>query len=420
MHTIAWGEAVHEFEGPDDASLTRLEGPPAERGGDPREVIRRALRGPLGCPPLQELARGRRSVAVMVPGKDRVAAVADCLPVLLDELNAAGVPDEAVTAYLATGTHAKHSPADAALVLGEEAAGRIRHVQHDCSDPAGLRSVGTTSRGNEVLLNAAVLGADLKVLTGRVIPHYFAGFGGGRKALIPGVASIETIKRNHRLTLAPERGIHPCVGPCSLEGNPVHLDMVEGARMVPDTFVLNTVLDTRHALAGAFSGELEAAHAAGCAAAGRLHTVTAQAPFDAVITSAGGAPYDCNFMQALKALFDVQEVVRDGGALLCAAQCPGGMKEGFLRWAQVRPDAELESGVRARYDLTGHNSVMLRRLLRRARVALWSALPRDAVQALGLVPVRSLEEGLSWLRGEARGGRWGLVPFANVTYATLG
>jgi nickel-dependent lactate racemase len=371
MHRIAWGEEEHEIEAP-GISLTSLEPPGAEFAQDARAAIRHALRRPLGCPPLREAARGVRSVAVMVPGKDRVAAVGDCLPVLLDELNAAGVPDEAVTAFLATGTHVKHTPAEAAVLLGPEAADRIRWVQHDCDGLAGLRSVGTTSRGNEVLINAAVLDADLKVLTGRIIPHYFAGFGGGRKALIPGVASTETIKRNHRLTLATDRGIHPRVKPCSLRGNPVHLDMLEGARLVGPAFVLNTVLDTGHRLTAAFAGELEAAHEAGCAEAERLHKVTARAPFDAVITSAGGAPYDCNFMQALKALFDVQEVVRPGGAVLCAAQCPQGMKEGFRRWARLASDDELERAVRARYDLTGHNSIMLRRLL---RCRSWGSCP---------------------------------------------
>ena len=178
-----------------------------------------------------------------------------------------------------------------------------------------------------------MLGADIKVLTGRIIPHYFAGFGGGRKALLPGVAGVRTILANHRLTLDAARGWRPEVRPCSLDSNPVHLDMVDAARRVEGTFVLNTLLDTDHRVIGAVAGDLEAAHRAGCAAAEPIFRVPVSEPFDAVITSAGGAPYDCNFMQALKALFDVQEIVRPGGAILCAAECPEGMKRGFLRWA---------------------------------------------------------------------------------------
>jgi nickel-dependent lactate racemase len=306
-------------------------------------------------------------------------------------------------------------------ILGPGAAERVRWRQHECANADLLQPVGVTSRDNEVLFHKDVVAADLKVLTGRIIPHYFAGFGGGRKALIPGVAAFETICRNHRLTLAEEEGIHENVAPCRLEGNPVHLDMLEGARFIEGTFVLNTLLDVEHRVFAAVAGELAAAHEDGCRQAAAAFRVTAGKPFEAVLTSAGGAPYDCNFMQALKALFDAQDVVKDGGAVLCLAQCPAGIKDGFLEWARIRSDAELERAVRAAYNLTGHNSIMLRRLLRRARVALWSALPEDAVRSLGIVPVDSLSEGLDWLRREAGpDAQTAVLPFANVTHATLG
>ena len=420
VRKIRFGDAEFETDLPRGTLVARIEPAAPSVRAPAEEIIGRALEKPVESTRLREIARGKRSAAILVPGKDRVAAASVFLPLLLDELNAAGIPDERVEVFLATGTHVKHSPEDAALLLGEEAISRVRWRQHNPLDERGLRSLGTTSYGNEIFFNSAVLDADVKVLTGRIIPHYFAGLSGGRKTLLPGVAGFGTICRNHRLTLDDERGIHPRVGPCSLDGNPVHLDMLEAARLVKPVFILNTLLDTNHDVIGAFAGDLEAAHRAGCVEAKKIFKVGVEEQLDAVITSAGGAPYDCNFMQALKALFDVQEIVRPGGAILCIAECSGGMKEGFVRWGRIESDEELERSVRSNYDLTGHNSIMIRQLIRRLGVALWSSLPDEGVRAVGIEPVHSLQEGRDWLLDTFPGDfHYAVVPFANVTHATL-
>ena len=416
MKGIRFGESEFDLSLPGGIRVERIEPAASSAPGTAGQIIRRALESPIESASLREMARGKRSAAILIPGKDRVAAAHIYVPLLLGELNAAGIPDERIEVFLATGTHAKHSAADAAALIGREAFGRVRWRQHACDDDRELRQVGVTSYGTEVLINRSVLDAELKVLTGRIIPHYFAGWSGGRKTLIPGVAGFKTICQNHRLTLDPERGIHPRVRPYSLAGNPVHLDMLEAARFVKPVFVLNTLLDANHNVIGAFSGDLQAAHEAGCAEAEKVFKVEVEAPFDALITSAGGAPYDCNFMQAIKAVFDVQEAVRPGGAILWIAQCPYGIKDGFLRWGRIESDEELENSVRSDYNLTGHNSIMLRRLLRRARVALWSELPEEKARILGIEPVHSLQEGLDWLAGALQNdSRCGVVPFANVT-----
>jgi nickel-dependent lactate racemase len=190
-------------------------------------------------------------------------------------------------------------------------------------------------------------------------------------------------------------------------------------RRVEGTFTLNTLLDARHRVIGAVAGAVEAAHEAGCAAARRQFQIPLDAPLDALIASAGGAPYDCNFIQALKAPFDTEGVVRTGGALLWIAQCPLGMREGFLRRAELT-DEELERAVRADYRHTDLNWILLRQLVRRLRVALWSHLPAEVVRAMGIEPVTSLEEGMDWLLHACPGRfQYGVVPFANITHATL-
>ncbi|MCY3018304.1 MAG: nickel-dependent lactate racemase [Planctomycetota bacterium] len=418
-YQIGFGASSHRFRLPVAQPLRLIQPPVVDCRLSPEQVIRRALEQPIGCPPLHKLARGARTAAILVPGKDRVAGVAFCLPLILQELNSAGIPDERIEVILATGTHAKHTPQEVAGVLGQQATSRLRWREHDCGPAGEFNLLGATSRGTQVALAKAVVEADLRILTGRIIPHYFAGFGGGRKALLPGVAAFETILQNHRLTLAPEGGIHRRMRPCSLEGNPVHLDMVEAARMAGTTFVLNTLLDWEDRLVHAVAGELEVAHLAGCTEAERLLKVVLPEPLDAVICSAGGAPYDCNFTQALKAVLDVQEVVRPGGAILWVASCPEGMKKQFLHWAAIESDEQLKVAVQAKYDLAGHNSILLRSALRKARIALWSGLPEEQVRCLGLEPMQSLEQGLEWLRRNCPAGACcGFASRANVIYAT--
>jgi nickel-dependent lactate racemase len=329
------------------------------------------------------------------------------------------MPDESIAVFLADGTHEQHLQSDIEALLGAELAARIRCLGHDCRKDEVVE-LGTTSYGTPVSFNRRVLESEVKILTGRIVPHYFAGFSGGRKALVPGVAGFPTILANHRLTLDPERGIHPGVRLCSLRQNPVHLDMVEGARLAQPDFCLNTLMDAEDRMVSAVAGDFEAAHEEGCRQALGMLRLVLDEPVDVLITSAGGTPYDDNFMQSLKAVFNVQEVVRPGGTILWVAECSRGINPGFLSWASVESDAELDQSVRERYALTGHNSLMLRQLIRRVEVGLWSTLPSDTVQKLGVHPIASLEEGLSWIRQRhPRGFTYAVVPHANVMCAAL-
>jgi lactate racemase len=384
------------------------------------DLLRESLAHPIGSRPLHEIARGKKTAAILIPGKARRAAAKEYVPALVAELNRAGLADEDITAYLADGTHEQHLETDLVELLGRKMTSRIRCRGHDCHDEEALCQVGTTRSGTPVWINREVLHADVRVLTGRIVPHYFAGWSGGRKALIPGVAGFRTIVANHRLMLGPERGIHPDVRPCSLAANPVHQDMLEGARMVGPEFCLNTILDADHRMVAAVAGDLVAAHEQGCRLAEEMLRIRVAEPVDLIITSAGGLPHDVNFMQALKAVFNVLQIVRPGGAILWLAECAGGMHPGFLRWGKVKMDRELDAAVRADYDLTGHNSIMLRQLERKADVGLVSALPPDKLTGLGLRPLASVEEGISWILERFPGDfTYVVVPHASVMCANL-
>lgn len=384
------------------------------------EVLGLSLRRPSGSSPLREIAEGKRSAAILIPGKARIAGTRAYVPALIRELHEAGIQDRNITLYLADGTHEQHLENDIAALLGKDIASRVRCMGHDCSNDEEVTFLGTTSYGTPVFINTKVLEADVKIITGRIVPHYFAGFSGGRKALVPGVAGFRTIVANHRLTLGPIRGIHPGVGLCCLDSNPVHLDMLEGARMAKPDFCLNTLLDAEHRIVSAVAGDFETAHREGCRQAEEMFKLSVAEPVDAVIASAGGLPYDSNFMQSLKAVFNIKDIVRPGGSILWIAECASGIHRGFLEWAGIGSDEQLEEAVRARYALTGHNSIMLRNLVRKADVALFSSLPADVVRKLGLHPVASLEEGIQWiLQRNSRDFSYVVAPYANSLCATV-
>lgn len=409
LNNISRGELVRVIE-PMTSSVTASN----------QEILQACLANPIQSPRLRDLAKGKNSAAIMIPGKTRIAATSDYVPALVDELIAGGIPLANIEVYLATGTHEQHLECDFVGLLGEETANKIKCIAHDCKNRDELVQLGETSYGTPVFFNKRVLAADLKILTGRIVPHYFAGFSGGRKALLPGVAGMKTIVANHGLTIDPVKGLHPKAKACQLEGNPIHLDMIEAVSMAKPDFCLNTILDQNHRLIAAYAGDWQAAHLAGCQEVGNRFQIKLESPVDAVISSAGGNPYDCNFMQSLKAAFNIADIIKPGGSLLWISECPAGIQEGFDRWAAFGSDEEMEAAIREKYDLKGHNSLMLRMLTRKAKVALWSKLPADVVRQLGLHPVSSLSEGIDWLTANfADNFSYAYVPFANVTHATL-
>jgi len=400
---------------PEEAEVQVLRPNTRKVNASATELIVKALGSPIGSPPLSEIARGKKSAAILIPGKARRVGTRQYVPWLIEELQRGGIPSKGIEIVLADGTHTQHVAADMLDLLGEELVAAVSYWGHDCRDESELRELGTTSFGTPVTFNRRVLDAEVRVLTGRIVPHYFAGFSGGRKALLPGVAGFRTIVANHRRTLAPDRGLHPRARCCVLDGNPIHEDMVEAARLARPDFCFNTLLDDQHDWVGAVAGDVEQAHQAGCRQAKEMFQVRVAEPFDVVISSAGGLPYDGNFMQALKAAFNVREIIRPGGIFLWISECGEGIHPGFLHWAEYACDQEMEDAIRDNYALTGHNSLMLRQFIRRADVGLYSSLAPDVVTKLGLRPVTSPEDAMAWVRQRfPHRFRCAVVPHANV------
>jgi lactate racemase len=289
---------------------------------DERQAVRAALRRPTAGPPLRDRVRPGQTVAISMCDGTRPQPRRAMIPALLDELDGMVRPEDIVV-LVATGTHRGNTPAELETMLGADVLDRVRVVNHDARDPAALRWVGRLARDVPVWLHRAWVEADVRITTGFVEPHFFAGFSGGPKLVAPGLAGLDTV-----LALHDARRIgDPRATWGVTVGNPVHDAIREIAEATGVDFAVDVLLDRRHRIVDVFAGDLPAEHAAACRAARSLAMVRVPAEFDVVVTTNAGFPLDQNLYQCVKGISAGAAVVREGGSLVCAAECRDGFPD---------------------------------------------------------------------------------------------
>lgn len=413
---LPYGHGFLEAELPVSADVLR---PQYETTKDTEKgIVETALDIPLSSPPLEEIARGRKSAVILIACRTRRTGSPVYVPAIVERLLRAGIPREEITVVTATGSHDNFRPQDAELLLGPELAKWIRLEGHDCHSPDKLRYVGTTSRGTEVRLSARYLEADLKIATGRVTCHYFAGFSGGRKAVLPGVSALTTIRQNHSFAVLRdgEIRVNPMTANGVLAGNPIHEDMVEAASLAPPDFTLNTVLNADHQIVAAFGGDMVAAHERAAELVRQSDFIEVREPYDWLIVSSGGAPYDVNGIQAIKAPINNYKAVREGGVFILLAECPEGIAEWLLQATELHDPAELRQRIRDGRLILGHNALWLEEIRQRSTVIMVTSLSPQTVARLGFEYAPSLAAAVIRAR-ELTGTphRIGLVPLGTIT-----
>ena len=286
---------------------------------DAHATLLEAIRHPIEGPPLRELVRPGQRVAISVCDITRAQPRREQILALLEEMP--GISRGDITILIATGTHRINTPDELERMLGRELVADCRVVNHDARDAGVLMAAGTTSTGVRVYLNREWIQADLRLTTGFVEPHFFAGFSGGPKMIAPGLAGLETV-----MTLHDARRIgHPNAVWGITEGNPIHDDVREIARMVPAQFSLDVTLNREQKITRAFAGNMFAEHRAACAYAKDTAMRSVPAPFDVVLTTNSGYPLDQNLYQAVKGMSAAAKIVRDRGTIVCAAECRDGL-----------------------------------------------------------------------------------------------
>jgi nickel-dependent lactate racemase len=378
------------------ANATLLSAARPEQFPVPAEAIGAALAAPLGSPSLNEIVAPGEQVVIVTSDITRYTGSEHYLPLLAAELNRCGITDADLTILVSLGIHRPQTEAEHRRIVGP-LFGRVQVVDHDCDDPAMLVDLGRTASGLPVQINRRVMEADRVIVTGTIGLHYFAGFGGGRKGLVPGVASRATCMATHFAIFNPPQigGRHPAARPAVLNGNPVHEAILEAARMVKPDFLLNTVLSADKQMAGVFCGDLEQAHLAGCSLARQLYTVPLAKLADLAIVSCGGYPKDINFIQAHKALDYGVQAVRPGGTVILLAACPDGFgNPTFFDWFRHQELDAFEAALRQHYQINGQTAYATLCKARTWRIILVSAFSREQTARMGMEKAADLDQAL--------------------------
>ena len=375
---------------PGDPAAAGLEPGPSSTvptAADEQAEIRRALAEPIGAPRLGELAAAASSAVIVVSDMTRPCPSYKFLPALLEELRP--IPPEAITIVFALGGHRPHTAEEQRGLVGEEvAASGVQLLDLDRDDCV---PVGTTSRGTPLAVFRPYLEAGLRVCTGNIDYHYFAGFSGGAKAVVPGICTHETIRANHGMMLdeSAKAGV--------LSGNPVREDIDEAGGIIGIDFLLNVVLDEEHRVIRAVAGDYLAAHRAGVAFYDARCDLRVDRPADVVVASPGGAPKDMDLYQAQKTLDNVAGAVRDGGVVVLVARCPEGLGNTvFEEWMTgMRSPRDVVARIRREFVLGGHKAAAIAALLERVDLYVVSELPDDLVRAMHMTPFGDVDAAIT-------------------------
>jgi len=417
---ISHGRGSLDVELPGHAHVDVLEKRPVPPLADPDAALRAGLAAPIGAPPLRELARGRSGAVIAISDHTRPVPLGALLPPILDALREGGLPPQAVTLLVATGLHRPSTPAELDEMLGRDLARGLRIVQHDARDSASHVDLGHTPGGLPIRIDRRFVESDLRIVTGLVEPHLMAGYSGGRKAVCPGLADVETVRVAHGAAMLEGR-----VAPGLVDGNPLHAELLEVVRRIGVHFCVNVALDRERRIAAVHCGDVERSHAQAMAFVESESLVSLDAPADLVVTSAGGHPADATFYQAIKGLSTASAIVRPGGAiLLCAALSEGVGSASFEAILRDTPSVEAFEARLADERCFAIDQWMVQHLCqarRRARVLLYTdGMPLERAGQLLVEAVSTPAAGIArGLHGAPARPRIAVLPQGPYVLATL-
>lgn len=355
--------------------------------GEEADIIARALDQPIQSAPLGQLVRPGMQIVIVTSDNTRPCPNKTLLPPLLERLTAAGIDYTDITIVIALGLHRPMTEKELRESVGDEVFSRVQVINHDISD---VLEVGKTRRGTPVRIFRPVVEADFRICVSNVEFHYFAGYSGGAKAIVPGVAAPITVRANHG------HMIESSAVAASLAGNPVREDLEEAAAMVGIDYILNVVVDEGHRVIDACSGGVEAAHRILCDRLSRAGIVSIPHPLDIAIVSAGGDPKDINLYQAQKALDNCAGVVRKGGVIILVAECKEGYgNDTFQRWmTSGKEPKDLLEDIRKEFVLGGHKAAAISKVAVQTKIILVTSNKLAEEQLVGMEVYRDLDAAI--------------------------
>ena len=417
---LAYGKKGKEIELPQEWDVTVLE-PRFEAGlPDAHDAIRAALQNPIGAKPLAEMVRPGDRVGVIFNDITRATPSELILSAILDEL--AHVPAENVILFDALGTHRENTESELRGMLGDRLVDGYRIVQNNSFDPSTQVHLGRTRRGNEIWLNRALAECDVKILTGFIEPHLFAGFSGGGKAVMPGMAGLRTIMHNH----SPEMLANPKVTWGIIDGNPLYEEVQEIAAVLPNKFLVNVTLNKHQQVTAVFAGDVRQAHAVGCEYVRQTAMTPVEQAFDIVLTTNSGYPLDQNLYQTTKGMSAAAQIVRQGGVILAVSECSDGIPA-HGQYAALLKESGGPQGWQAMVSTPGFESQdqwqvqVQAQVCRKADVYLYSEyLSDEQIEMAWLKPCRDIVGTLEMLRREKGLLRIAVMPEGPQTVPYVG
>lgn len=359
---------------------------------DLRRSIRAALDNPIGCEPIRVIARGKKDAVIVINDTTRPAPSGPMLEEILIDLAEAGISEDAVTVIIACGNHMPNTQDEIRQMVGEDLLTRLRIINHDCNDREKLSVIGKTETGIPIWVNKAVADSSFKITTGLITPHHSAGYSGGRKSIIPGVAGLETLKMHHSFPIRP---YEPAYG--WMKGNPFHEEALRIARDVGVDFILNVVQTGAGDISMVVAGELEAAHEKGIEACKANWELNLSHRYDVVIVAPGGYPRDIDLHQSQKAMSSAEMIVEKDGVIVLIAEC----RNGIGKYADWLKKAETPREVIERFQQEGFNedhsskAFMCARALERYEVIVHcSGISDDELKQMFFTPVSTPQDAI--------------------------
>lgn len=409
---LGYGTGFQSADVPEKNIISILKPNPVADTEAVSDIVETALSNPICTSRLDEIVKPGEKIVIITSDITRPMPTKDVLPHILDRLDSAGVSMNDVTLVFALGSHRHHNE-DEMRKLAGDSYDRIRCVD---SDPDDCIHLGYTSNGTPVDITRIVADADRRICLGNIEYHYFAGYSGGIKALMPGASAPAAIQTNHSMMIDK----HACAG--RLEGNPVREDLEEATKICNVDFILNVVLDEHKKIVHAVAGDVIAAHREGCRFLDELYKIQIPEQADIVIVSQGGAPKDLNLYQTQKALDNAKHAVKDGGTIILVGSCKEGLgQKVFEEWitGASKPE-DLITRIKTDFQLGGHKAAAIAMVLERANIKLVSEMDEDFVRSIFLEPCADLQTALDTALAE-QGQDAGIIimPFGGSTLPIL-
>ncbi|MBP1155005.1 MULTISPECIES: nickel-dependent lactate racemase [unclassified Paenibacillus] len=397
---IPYGETAVETQKPEHADV--LIPSDLKALHNPRSEIRNSIRNPIGTPRLADICRGKESIVIVINDITRPSPSDLFVEEILDELATIQIRDEQVTLVVATGNHRPNTDEELRKMVGDHVFSRVKIINHHSEDENNLVDLGVTKRGLPIVVNRMVAEASVRILTGIITPHQSAGYSGGRKSIMPGVAGIKALMKHHSF---PIRSYDPILG--QMHNNSFHDEALEAAQRVGVDFIINVVKNSKKEIVSVVAGDLVLAHQEGVRICDESWKITVKHLYDIVITSPGGYPKDFDLHQAQKAVTAAEMVVQKDGVIILVAECRDGVGK-FAKWLTDANDPQEVIDAFIKFGFTPDHSskaFMFARALKKSHIIIvGSHIESELLESMFFKTAQSVEEALEMayqIRGTA-------------------